>query len=104
MAGPLRPTPRGLFLHIRATPGASRNEITGLAEVEGELSLAVKVTAIAEKGKANEAVVKLLAKTSGLSKSSFTLVTGETSRNKMFAVAGDVSTLEKAIRTLTDKS
>ena len=51
--------------------------------------MAVKVTAIPDKGKANDAVIALLAKAIGVAKSSFNLVGGETSRNKVFAVVAN---------------
>ena len=53
------------------------------------VALAVKVTAIPDKGKANEAVIALLAKAIGVAKSSFNLVNGETSRNKVLAIVAN---------------
>ena len=59
MSGPLR---RNL-LAVRVTPKASRNEVTGLYRAaDGAVSLSVKVTAAPDKGQANAAVIKVLAK------------------------------------------
>ncbi len=47
----------------------------------------VYVTCVPENGKANQVVIKLLAKALGCSKSSLTLVRGETSRKKEFHIS-----------------
>jgi hypothetical protein len=50
--------------------------------------LKVSVTQIAEKGKANKALVEVVAKGLGLRKSQLALLTGETSSHKRFLVRG----------------
>ena len=79
----LKRTPKGLFLHIRATPKAGRNQITGRTD---DSALQVKVTAVPDKGKANLAIIETLAKNMGVAKSSFELVSGETARNKVLRI------------------
>ena len=92
---PLRQTPKGLFLHLRVTPKAGRDEIVGLiANAAGQFALAVKVTKPPEKGAATAAVIETLAKVIGVSKSSFRLASGETSRDKVVEVVQN----EAAIR------
>lgn len=71
----------GRVLHVRATPKASRDRI----EVVGD-SLRVYVTAPPDKGKANEAIRKLLAKALGVPKTRLTLLRGDTSRDKQFMI------------------
>ncbi len=84
---PLRQTAKGLFLHVRATPKAGRDEVTGLvANAMGQMSLAVKVTKPADKGQANQAVIETLAQAMGVAKSSFRLISGETARDKTIEV------------------
>lgn len=73
-----RATP-GAEIAVRVTPKASRNAVT-----EGEDGLRVSVTTVPEDGKANKAVIKLLATALGVPKSSLTLVRGATSRDKVF--------------------
>ena len=69
---------------------ASRDEVTGLhTAADGAVSLAVKVTAAPDKGRANKAVIETLARASRLPKSAFTLVSGETDRNKTLLVTGN---------------
>lgn len=69
----------GAEIALRVTPKASRNQI-----VAGEEGLRAYVTVVPEDGKANEAVVKLLAKALGVAKSRLTLIRGQTSRDKVF--------------------
>jgi len=76
--------PEGTILPVRAHAGARRNAILGLREG----SLRVAVSAAPEKGKANQAIVAVLGKTLGISKSSIALIGGATSRQKRFLLAG----------------
>ena len=69
---------RHATLTVRVQPGASRERIAGML---GD-ALKVAVSAPPEKGKANRAVEKLLAKTFGLSVSAVRVIGGETSRRK----------------------
>jgi uncharacterized protein (TIGR00251 family) len=70
-------------INIRLTPKARRNAILGWAEnADGKRILKVSVTAIPEKGKANEALIELLAKAWKVPKSAIRIRQGETSRNK----------------------
>jgi uncharacterized protein (TIGR00251 family) len=99
VSGPLN---RNL-LAVRVTPKASRNELTGLyTAADGTVSLSVKVTAAPDKGKANTAVIALLAKKLGIAKSTLTLVKGETDRNKTFQYTGPLEPLEAFIASLTN--
>ena len=82
----LRRTAKGLFLHIRATPKSRLNQIVGQSE---DGSLLLKVTALPDKGKANLAVIETLAKSIGVAKSSFELVSGETNRNKVLRITAN---------------
>ncbi|SEM23169.1 hypothetical protein SAMN05443999_11628 [Roseovarius azorensis] len=72
----------GTRIALRVTPRASRNRIVA----EGD-TLRVYVTTPPEDGKANAAVLKLLAKALGLPKSRLTLIHGQTSRDKVFQVS-----------------
>jgi len=84
----------GLRLFLRVTPGAGREAVTGLQpDADGRLRLKISVTTVAEGGKANKAVIALLAKTWRLPKSSFTLLAGDTSRLKTVLLAGDSAAL-----------
>jgi uncharacterized protein len=87
---PFKPVADGVRVAIRLTPKASRNAIAGIADAgQGDAVLKVMVTAVPEAGKANEALIKLLAKEWGVPKSSISLVAGATDRNKILHIAGD---------------
>ncbi|MEI6560024.1 MAG: DUF167 family protein [Rhodospirillaceae bacterium] len=89
-ASPFAPVADGVRVALRVTPGGSRTAVTGFAgTASGGKALKVSVTAVAEAGKANEAVIKLLAKSWRLPKSRFTLVAGASDRNKIVHVSGD---------------
>ncbi|MFV1964466.1 MAG: DUF167 domain-containing protein [Pirellulaceae bacterium] len=74
--------PEGALLPVRAQAGARRSEIRG----EQDGALKVSVTQAPEKGKANKAIMDLLAKELGLRKSQFELIAGPTSSQKKFLV------------------
>lgn len=90
MSGPLRATPKGLFLSVKATPKAARDEIAGVRNG----ALLVKVTAAPDKGKANAAIIALLADTIGVPKAAFEQVAGETARHKSFRLASHATEVQ----------
>ena len=65
-------------LAVRVTPNAKRDMVT---IEEGHVK--IRVTVVPEDGKANKAVIALLAKTLGVSKSSLSIIRGETARDKL---------------------
>ncbi|MCW8836063.1 MAG: DUF167 domain-containing protein [Rhodospirillales bacterium] len=85
--GPFRTVPEGVRVAIRVAPGASANRVMGLVDTaDGGRALKVSVTAAPEGGKANAAVVKLLARAWKVPKSSITVVSGVVERNKTLLV------------------
>lgn len=72
----------GVLLPVRAQPGARKDGIAGW--LDGRLK--VSVTQVPEKGKANKALIKLLAKWLDIPKSRIELVTGEKSPQKVFLI------------------
>lgn len=71
-------------LHLHVFPGARQERLD--AHAGGELR--VHVTARATEGAANRAVLALLSKKLRIPKSAFTIVRGETSRQKVVEVDG----------------
>ena len=95
----LRQLEKGVELPVKASPGSRRNEIRGV--VDGALK--ISVTAVAEKGKANIAIIKLLAKELRIAKSQIELASGATSSLKKFLVLGiGLNTLEEQLDQLLD--
>jgi uncharacterized protein (TIGR00251 family) len=89
----------GVVLPVRAQPGARQNAVRG----ERAGALCVAVTQVAEKGKANAAVIEVLAAALGLRKSQLELLSGETNPQKKFLVRGvDRTTLAAAIAAALD--
>jgi hypothetical protein len=73
-------------LRLRVTPNAKRERLAVEVDAPGGPRLRVWVTAVPEDGKANKAVVKLLAKALGKPKSAFVIEHGETARDKTIRV------------------
>ncbi len=71
-------------LNVRVTPRASKSEVIGI--VDGVLK--VRIAAPPVDGAANEALIKLLAKHFNVSKSSISIVSGDSSRNKRVRISG----------------
>jgi uncharacterized protein len=79
----------GVRLLVRVTPRAARSAILGLTEVaDGRQALKLSVTAVPEDGKANEAVIALLARAWRLPKTSITIIAGGTDRIKRLSITG----------------
>ena len=70
-------------IEVRVQPKAKRNSV----EVKGG-KLKVRVTAAPEGGKANAAVIALLAKKLGVAKSSISINRGHKSRDKLCSIEG----------------
>lgn len=73
-----------VYLHIKAQPRASRNEI---GEPLGD-ELKIKIAAPPVDSAANEALVKFLAEVLDCPKNAVQLVRGATSRHKVIAIQG----------------
>ncbi len=69
-------------IKVRVQPKASRNEVLGY---QGD-ALRVRVTAPPEGGKANDAVVALLADVLRIAKSRISIVRGHASRDKLVTI------------------
>lgn len=76
-------TDAGVIVRVHAQPGAKRDEIVG--EHNGMLKISIR--AKADKGKANQALLELLALRLGIAKSKITVLSGFTSRQKRFLIS-----------------
>ncbi len=74
----LRKDWHGLILSVTVIPHASKNEVIGLRNER----LIVKVTSAPEKGRANEAVLRLIAGYLGFSFSDLSIMRGHASHKK----------------------
>jgi uncharacterized protein YggU (UPF0235/DUF167 family) len=90
----------GVRVRVRVTPRARAGGIDGtVRDARGTARLKVRVTAAPEDGRANAALVALLAKAWRLPKSDFVVAAGARDRNKTVEVAGDAAAL---LRSLED--
>ena len=72
-----------LILTLRVQPRASKDEIVGL---HGEEAIKVRITAPPVDGKANEHLIRFLAKAFGVSRSRVQLLAGESNRSKRVSI------------------
>ena len=87
MKGDINPETSTIRFAVRLTPKGGRDCVEGwILEPDGKRILKARVAAPPEDGKANEALIRLLAKTLGLGKSKVRIVQGAASRLKMVEV------------------
>jgi uncharacterized protein (TIGR00251 family) len=86
------------LLEIRVRPNSTKNIVGG--SVGEPARLVVRVQAPAVDGKANEAVVKELAKAFGVKARDFSIVHGELARDKRLVVKGDEESLRIRLEEL----
>jgi len=80
------------------TPKASANRVQGVvADENGDPLLKVAVTAVPEHGKANQALIALLAKLMKLPKSAIAIESGATDRRKCLLIEGDPAALAERL-------
>jgi len=88
----------GVRVRVRLAPRASANRLVGLvAEADGGVALKIMVTAAAEHGKANDALIDLLARAWHIAKSDISIVAGAGDRRKTLHVAGAAARLLPAL-------
>lgn len=99
--GPFQSCAEGLKVAVRLQPGASRAAIEGRQTLsDGRIVLKVRVTAQPEGGKANAALVKLLAKSCKVPKTAVEVVAGHSGRLKTVLIAGDPEVLKVRLAAL----
>jgi uncharacterized protein len=93
----------GVRLSVRVTPRAARSAVQGIGtDANGQAWLAVRLTAPPEAGKANAALIKLLARRWRLAASDFRLIAGATARRKVLHVQGPPAQLLAGLRALEE--
>ena len=81
---PVQESAKGITFAVKVHPRARKNAITG---VIGD-ALKLALTAPPVEGKANQAVIEFFADLFQIPRSSVTIASGETSRNKIVRIAG----------------
>lgn len=89
-------TADGVILPVLAQPGARKNGVKGVRDGR----LIVAVTQAPEKGKANDALIDVLAETFGLKRRQITLLAGDTNPRKRFLIADvDLAELSQSLES-----
>lgn len=98
---PYRLGPDGLSLFLRVTPNAGKDAIEGVEiRDDGTVVLRIRVKAVPDKGKANAAVVTLVARALGVPKTAIALAAGETGRFKTLVIAGAPEALADRLKAI----
>jgi len=98
---PWRASGDGLLVDVRLTPKSSRDGIDGIEHLaDGRCVLKARVRAVPEKGAANTALIRLVAKAVGLPKSAVDLESGSTSRIKTLRLNGDAERLGATLASI----
>jgi uncharacterized protein (TIGR00251 family) len=93
-----------ILIFVKVFPQSKFDAVEKLYIDNGKLSAIIRVTATPEKNKANHAVIKLFSKHFKISKSSFSLVKGDTCRNKVFRVSNIDSNFLNQFEEIKDES
>ncbi len=73
-----------LKIHLKVIPNSIKNEFCGvIKDVNNQELLKLKVTAVAEDGKANKEVIKFIAKALRITQGDIEIISGITSRKKV---------------------
>jgi uncharacterized protein (TIGR00251 family) len=100
MDSPAAPDAKGIVIHVRLTPKSGAARIAGSWRHGEKAVLKAYVTAPPEDGKANAALVQLIAAWLGMPKSAVTVASGQKSRLKSVLVAGDSTALLGRVNAL----
>lgn len=86
---PWRASGEAVLLSLRLTPKSSRDAIEGVESLsDGRSVLKARVRAVPEDGKANDALLRLLAKALDVPLRSLSLSSGATGRTKVIRIEG----------------
>ncbi len=90
-----------LVLRVRLSPKSAADRIEGIDHLSDATAvLKVRVRALPQDGEANEALLRLLAKSLGIGTSMLHLESGATARVKVVAIAGDAAAIEARLSAL----
>ena len=97
----LRVVDGAVLFALRLTPKGGRDRVEGWTlGADGKEHLKARVSVPPHDGKANAALIALLAKTLGLPKSSIRIAAGEASRSKTIAIKSDSPALRARLDPL----
>ena len=92
--------PDGLLIDVRVQPKSSKNAIVGIHGA----ALKIKLNAPPVEGKANKALIQLMAKLLGCPKSAVEIISGQASRSKRLLIRidrnGDLESRKKTLKKI----
>ncbi|MDZ4866504.1 MAG: DUF167 family protein [Alphaproteobacteria bacterium] len=94
---PYRVRSDGIMLAVRLTPRSSRDAVDGLKDGPNGPYVQARVRAVPEDGRANTALVELVADEIGVAKSTVEVTAGHTARLKSLHIKGDAAALEARV-------
>lgn len=75
--------PRKEYLRIKVRPKSSKNEVTEILDDE---TIKIRIKAVPENGKANEELIKFLAKELDIQKSQISIISGKSEPLKLIKI------------------
>ena len=97
--------PKGVRFHVRLTPRGGRDAIENWKQdAAGQWLLNARVSALPEDGRANKALIELLAKKFNCAKSAVRIVSGETSRLKRIEITGNTGALARTLQQFGNRT
>lgn len=95
---PFEAVEQGIRLFVKLTPAAKKTALAGsIVDSDEKAALKITVTAVAEKNKANVALIKFMARALGMARSDIEILFGHTDRRKTLLLRGEPKALEKHI-------
>ncbi|MFL5284111.1 MAG: DUF167 domain-containing protein [Rhodopila sp.] len=95
-----RSLPDGVAVAVKVQPKSRRPGIQGRSDSSRGPCLRIGVSEAAADGRANRAACTMLAKALDVPPSAITVTLGQTSRDKVLHVAGNISLLEARLESL----
>ena len=94
---------QNVILRVRLSPSSSVCKINGVfVNDKGEEFLKISVISVPEKGRANEELIKFLAKVLGIAKSNIKIIAGDTDRCKKICISDGTAEVVDKIRQLAE--
>ena len=92
-------------LSVRLTPSGGRDCFDGLEQdADGIVWLKARVSSPPEDGKANKALIAMLAKAMKCPKSGISFISGETARKKILRIGGDPEELNTRLKDISNSN
>jgi uncharacterized protein len=89
-----------MLLHVRITPRSAAPGVRGVESRGGKPYLKVHVTAAPEDGKANAALVAVVAAWLGVPKSAVAIASGQKARIKTLCIAGEEQLFREIVQLI----